>query len=430
MKAVRSPLLGRAGAPSRRTAIMTIATAILAGLLCGHGSALAGKEVMLDGVLHVQNGATPRDGVETLHLKEVWRAGGEDSEVLFGIIARALCDDAGNIYLLDTQLSEVQVFSPAGEFLRTLSREGDGPGESRNPRDMVFMSDGTLGLVQQFPGKFIKVDLNDNPAGNLPLGGDPTQGGFLMLIDARAAGDHLYLSGTQVTQNNEQGTQDRVAFIASFDPDGKELVRFYESKSTLVFSKLAFSETDLFQVWSRWGITNDGKVLVPVPRNGYAIEVHRPDGTLERIIQREYKSWTREAADRRLIDGIMDAIGRQVPIEFEKIVEETEPDIAQIQGLEDGTIWVATSRGQRHQPDGIMQTMDVFDATGEFIKQVAIACEGSGTNDGLFFLGNGRAILVKGIIDAVLMQMGGSGAAAAGEEEEPTPMEVICYAME
>ena len=40
-------------------------------------------------------------------------------------------DDDGNIYLLDSQLSEVKVFSPDGEPLKTLSREGDGPGEFR-----------------------------------------------------------------------------------------------------------------------------------------------------------------------------------------------------------------------------------------------------------------------------------------------------------
>ncbi len=43
---------------------------LLATVFCGLG-ALAGEEVVRDGVLHVVNGATPRDGVQTLDFEEV-----------------------------------------------------------------------------------------------------------------------------------------------------------------------------------------------------------------------------------------------------------------------------------------------------------------------------------------------------------------------
>ena len=100
-----------------------------------------------------------------MELEEIWRIGGEDDEdVLLGIITRALVDEEDNIYLLDQQLSEVQVFSSDGEYMKTLGREGSGPGEVTRPGDFLFMPDGTLGLVQIFPGKIVKVDLNGVPA--------------------------------------------------------------------------------------------------------------------------------------------------------------------------------------------------------------------------------------------------------------------------
>jgi len=96
----------------------------------------AGEEVMKDGVLHVVNGSEPSGGTQTMHLEEIWRVGGEDDEeTVFGIINKVLIDDANNIYLLDAQLSEISVFSPEGELINTLGREGEGPGEFRGPTD-------------------------------------------------------------------------------------------------------------------------------------------------------------------------------------------------------------------------------------------------------------------------------------------------------
>ena len=95
--------------------------------------ACAGEEVDKDGVLHVMNGAKPSEGNETVELEEVWRHGGEDDEEFFGMISQCVVGDDGTIYLLDTRMSEVPVYSPDGERLDTLSREGDGPGRDADP---------------------------------------------------------------------------------------------------------------------------------------------------------------------------------------------------------------------------------------------------------------------------------------------------------
>ena len=73
--------------------------------------------------------ATPPGGIESLALRELWRAGGLDEDVIFGEIEQIVAGPEGNLYVLDSQLCQVMVFGPEGEFLRTLSREGEGPGE-------------------------------------------------------------------------------------------------------------------------------------------------------------------------------------------------------------------------------------------------------------------------------------------------------------
>ena len=103
--------------------------------------------------------------------------------MLFGVIAQLVEDDAGNIYLLDGQLSEIQVFSRQGEWLRTIGREGEGPGEFRNGSDLSRGPDGNLGVVQIFPGRIVKLTLEGDPAGNFPL--PKVEGGGFQAIHLR-----------------------------------------------------------------------------------------------------------------------------------------------------------------------------------------------------------------------------------------------------
>ena len=122
--------------------IAACALAVACSAPCLSAAARAGQEVTADGVIHVKNPASPPQGVETMQLEELWRVGGAgEDQTVFGVILQALPDEQGNLYVLDLQLSQVFVFSPEGKLLRTLSREGEGPGEVRNPTDMFFMAD-------------------------------------------------------------------------------------------------------------------------------------------------------------------------------------------------------------------------------------------------------------------------------------------------
>ena len=392
------------------------------------GVALAGEEITIEGVLHVKNSATPSKGTEIIELEELWRAGGDDEEVLFGLITQVISDDDGNVYLLDTQLSEVQVFTTDGEQLETLSRQGEGPGETNSPVDMLFMPDSSIGLVQSFPGKIVKVDLSGDPAGSFTIGGgDPTEGGFMVLIDVKHAADNLVLGGVRITMDQAAGTQTRTNFLASFSDDGQEKVSYLEKANKWDFSNLQIRETDQYFVHFRhWALGPDGRVYAAAYRNEYAINVYGPDGTLDRVIEREFESRTRDEEEMARVNSIADAQRRQFPMEVKFELCDTEPDISTLRIAPDGALWVFNSQSAREQPEGIMATYDVFDQSGHFVKMVAIACDGDGEKDGLIFAGSDRIILVTGFVDAAMSLQGGASAETE-DGEEPKPMEVICY---
>lgn len=391
----------------------------------------SGEVVEIDGQTHIKNGASPSQGTETLELRELWRAGGEEDDTFFGIITQVLTDEEGNVYLLDTQLSEVQVYSPDGEFLKTLSRQGEGPGETNLPTDMLFTSDGNIGLVQSFPGKVIKIDKEGNPAGVIAIGNpDPTQGGFVALFDTQQRGGNMVAVGMLITANQAERTRTDNWILASFNEDGSEKTRYHEMTRVWDFKKpISIVEKDQYFVhFRRWALDKEGKVYAATNRNGYEVRVWNADGSLNRIIEREYEPWKRNDEDTRRINAFMDASTRNFPGDVDTKIEDTEPDITSIRVADDGTVWVLTSRGTHDQPEGVMMTYDVFDPEGHFIKQVMVQCEGDGVKDGLIFGGDDRVILVTGFIDAALSLQGGSSPDLE-EGEEPPPMEVICYAV-
>jgi hypothetical protein len=98
-------------------------------------------------------------------------------------------------------------------------------------------------------------------------------------------------------------------------------------------------------------------------------------------------------------------------------VEDFAPAVTEIWVREDGTLWVLPSPGERDQPEGVMQTYDVFDAQGQFVRQVSLACEGDPSEDRLILFAPGRAALIRGAADARQNMFGHS--ADDGDEESP-----------
>ncbi|MBU1702159.1 MAG: hypothetical protein KJ970_10480 [Candidatus Eisenbacteria bacterium] len=396
------------------------------------GPAFAGKETTIDGVLHIQNSASPSQGVKTVNLEEVWRIGGEDEEILFGLISKICGDSDGNVYVLDAQLCHVHIYSPTGELLKTLFRQGEGPGEVQGPRDMLLMPDGSVACVEEFPGKITMVDMENNPKGSLIPGSEkPTEGGFTGLTAAAGGGDHIVISGEISKPGDTPGTQKRIYFLSGFKMSGEETANYMTLNSMFDFNNFTFIEKEHTpSFWWGFGVDANGRTYVYADRDQYAITVFSPDGKVERIIERAYEPLKREQADtdrlRRLYESAVANPNLQVSFDL----EETEPAIAHFQrGLQvtpDGQLWVLTSRGCRHQPQGIIATYDHFDAGGHFIEQVSFAGEGNGLSDTLFFLGNRRVVLVTGFIDALAAQFG-SGTLTAEDDEEASPQQVICY---
>ena len=375
----------------------------------------------------VENPAIPPNGLQVVQLEEMWRAGGEDSEVFFGHVFRAVADDQDNVYLLDTQLSEVPVFSPTGEHLKTLSREGEGPGESREPADLTMMPDGTLGIVQRFPAKVVKVTLDGTPAGNMEFG-DSAAGGFNSVFTGRLRGDNLMFVAQYATRTEQMQT--RTWYVARFDAAGQEVARCWSQDLVIDFSNPVIRETDILNPIV-FGSTPgpDGKVYIAPFWDDYSILVYASDGSLDHVVTRPFEARKRVDLETGRIQRVFDFWGSRGGGLLPTEVQPNATAITDLYVDAENRLWVENSRSAEAGPAEAMLTYDIYDAEGRFDRQVALVCDGDPQDDELFRVSDDMVVLIKGSIPALYASMAGGAVEAIEEEEaaEAADMEVVCY---
>ena len=389
--------------------------------------AFALPAVALAGGDPIENPAVPPGGVETVTLNEAWRAGGEDDDVIFGSIGTVTCDDAGRVYVLDSQLSQVQAYTPDGEHVATLGREGDGPGEVRQPGGMFLMPDGRLALLQTFPGRIVLLHRDGTPAGELayqPPGGGQ-QGSFMVLNAAQGLADGMVVLGIRMSMAGGPMNH-QTFFLARTDLEGREQAVYLEKPYAVDFSDFRLDEMKMDFVWSRFAADDEGRVYTAPARNEYRIRVQAPDGTVVREFGREFTAAPRDDAAREQAHQVLEGVAayyQGVPLQGTTI-EDVEAAIVSLAIGPDGNVWVQNSN-PGDLPEGVFNRLDVFAPDGRFLRQVDLHCPGDARRDGLTLLPDGRVVVIRGALDAWLSQQA-VDVGAASATDAPV-LEIVCY---
>jgi len=233
----------------RRLGGFAAVAAVAAIIACAPDNPAANPEAETSGDLAVA-GEIVLDGLEVVL---------SDAAVDLSFPAAIDVDADGNIWVVDRRLRQMLVVSPEGEVLRTIGRNGEGPGEFRGPRglavrgDRVYVLDNVHG-VQAF-------DIEGNYLSEYAA--------VRILFDFDFTGD-----GGLVTNNNRVWA--RGAMIAAVSPGGGE--------STL-FGELPFPDTEGFNFRALQQQVMEG-AIPDVLRNG-ALPVAAPDGSLWVVIHTE-----------------------------------------------------------------------------------------------------------------------------------------------
>ena len=365
----------------------------------------------------------PKLPSRVVELEESWSVGGEDGEFIFGMMVDSLEDPEGNVYMLDAQLCHVEVFSPGGEHLRTISSQGDGPGEVRNPQNLVLFPDRTIGILELFPARFVTLSLDGEPRNSLVIGGQSSpQTGFSAALQATNRGGTILVAAQRSTPSDNG--QSRTQYLARLSDSGEELARYREATMSLDFSDAKFVERELLPGFLLASTVDDeGRVYTARSRNEYVIEVYNPDGVLERVIEREFKIRKRDKDEMRRLNALVDAWMTGFPGEMERHLDAHEPPIIEMHVDGHGVLWVLNSRSGSDQPNGVFLTYDTFSPDGVWLQEVSFKVEANPVYDGIKFLGGDRVLLIKGYVLARWASRGAQNV-DFGEDEEVAAMEI------
>ncbi|MFC1493287.1 6-bladed beta-propeller [candidate division KSB1 bacterium] len=107
-------------------------------------------------------------------------------------------DNDGNFYIVDNGNHRIQVFDNSGKYIRTIGRQGQGPGEFTYPGNINIMNDSLFIIVNQlsqradifgFNGKYFKsINLNDRVISVLPF----QNGKFIKIAGNLYMKDRIY----------------------------------------------------------------------------------------------------------------------------------------------------------------------------------------------------------------------------------------------
>jgi hypothetical protein len=290
---------------------------------------------------------------------------------------------------------------------------------------MFVASDGTICVLQGFPGKVVKLTPDGLPAGEASYSAGPESAGqFGVLIGGRQHGMDMILAGIRMTFGGAISKQ--TYFLARCNADGQQQASYLEKIHEINYSALVMDEGQMDFIWNRLAVDQEGRVYAAPGRDDYSINVYAPDGSVERVINRQYTSAPRTEEQRQMAIQVIEAVAANYPTQPQEItIEDTQPVLSNLQVTADGRLWTQTSQGNLNTPDGAWVVLDVFDAEGKFEKQVALQGHHNPGHDALNILPNGRIIVIVGALDAWLNQQG----AGTNDEEaqEADPLEVICY---
>ena len=239
--------------------------------------------------------------------EEIYRVGsltGEDWEQ-FGRIYEVAFDGAGNAYLLDIDAFTVMVVDRVGALVRTIGRQGDGPGEFDFPRQLAVLEDGRVVVSDIARHRAFQIFDSDGRFDRGVRVGDNLLGMRGRLHAQRGEDDAVILSGRvdrfepgrSVRDQSGQGRRPVLRIALDRDTAVWDTVALGWAPPS--FTRLEVAGRNLLmEGQTPPPRTFDPELLVgPLPGGGvvfsdsstYAIKVTDQDGAVSRILTRPFQ---------------------------------------------------------------------------------------------------------------------------------------------
>lgn len=358
----------------------------------------------------------PAEGTRDVHLHPLWTAGLDD-ELIFGRIRGVVERGDQGVYVLDAQLNQVQVFSPDGKWEKAIGREGEAPGEFRNPSSLFLGHDGSVDIIQTMPPKIALLQADGTPLDDHPIP-DPSEG-VPMLTGGYDRGKDLVLAASGFFfADGKMGT---TAQVLAVDGKGTIEARYFEDRHPIDLATESFEERDMVGVNGAWAVTTSGKVVIVQDWDAYRLHVYAPDGSLVRIVERPFKPHLRTPKEREHASKrySMNINGKQMKVH----VSDTDRVVDGLYPRQDGGFQVLIRERMPDDPPELFARLDQFDAQGKWIEQWRLFGDVDFNRDRLF-LGKTRIYVAHNMGDTVVEDEDETA------EEDMEPLHLVCYRLD
>ncbi len=240
---------------------------------CKKASLWKGQLKIEDGVTVVENPKEPMYELPILTLSEDLRIGEQENrpEYLFYRINSIAIDQEGNIYVTDEGEKHIKVFDRDGDYLRTIGRPGQGPGEFGRPTEIFITLENELRVIDPS-----RRQVHFYSTEGLYLESKKFETVYPMKAARDSKGDYYVL-----TYWREQGSMAGGFDLLKLNPD-------LENVSTLV--KVAISneaKSEEFDPIPEFAVGH-GDCLVLGYTYNYTFKVLSPEGEIMRIIEKKF----------------------------------------------------------------------------------------------------------------------------------------------
>lgn len=343
------------------------------------------RETLPNGALLVRYPDLPAidsAGPEVTDARVALRFGSRDGtnpDLTFSDIRGIQADSDGNIYVLDQQAVEVRVFDPGGEYLRTIARRGQGPGEIVEANGILLSGDTLLWMHDHGQYQIIGVDPEGVEVRRFPKPVDQYRGYWSGSFDSRGRYWRKVSHRDDAATYSDGGVNTNAArdYYRSYDLAGGAVDSVFLGAGTsrsysyvfaggTGFLRIPFQSGNLSAVNPSGGFWHAHGATYRITRTG-------EDGDTLIVIEAGLPVQRVTAADRSsYVEGIVE---RQPDLRrHAEAVADVMPDVKPIlTGLfvdDEGRLWL-----QRATPDEVPAFYDRFSEDGDYLGSVRLTFE-------------------------------------------------------
>lgn len=259
-------------------------------------------------------------------------------ELMFGSLRHMVVDDEGGIYAFDRQVPALRYFDAAGNYVRTLGREGAGPGEYQG-----FVT----GLARRRDGKIMMVDPQNTRVSIYEPDGAlftqwPVQGAFFnpgLVLDTA---DHAYV---RVITGTFASDEPLPTGFLHLSPEGETIDTVFPPSFR---NEPAVARFDPFGPSKVVGINPRGYLLAGM--NGdYRFDIRSLDGPVVRV-EREYEPVALLPEEKADWQALYDWVEENRPFgEVGSLPDHKQP-YSEFLPTQDGRVWVQR-RTEGYKPE-------------------------------------------------------------------------------